>query len=467
MSFASELRKVPPAGKAVAFTAAALGITYGYDISNIAGALMFLPEDLGLNTNQAAAMATSVVVGQILGAMLGGLLANKIGRKRAMLLIAAGYAIFAVLCMLAPGAILLLVFRALLGFTIGLSLSIVPVFIAEASPSNVRGGLLAAYQVATVIGIVSGYFICWVLAFYGSWRLMLGVAAIPAVIVFFLLLRLTETPTYLMMRGQEKEAIEVLHSIETDEARIADEVSSIRQALDEQAQQGSLKEMFTGYLARATMFTMVLGFFVQITGINATIYYAPEIFAQMGYVGMTPQLLLPALVQFFSLIAVVISMNIIDDFGRRKVLLTGIAVMIFANVLLVVTYAAGSGFSGFYQYLGLFAIVIFTMGFTFGFGALVWVYAGEIFPAKYRALGSSIMLTADLVANAIVAQAFPPLLESVGGTGVFMIFGALSVLAFLFVFRFAPETKGRNLEDIHRYWVNGAKWDEPADAQSA
>ncbi|AWB83309.1 sugar porter family MFS transporter [Corynebacterium liangguodongii] len=459
MSFASELRKVPPAGKTVAFTAATLGITYGYDISNIAGALLFLPADLGLNTNQAAAMATSVVVGQILGAMLGGVVADKFGRRNSMLLIAAGYAIFAVLSMLAPGTATLLLCRTLLGFTIGLSVSIVPVFIAEAAPSRVRGGLLAAYQVATVIGVVSGYIICWLLSFSESWRLMLGVAAVPALVVLAMLFRLTETPTYLMMQGREREAAEVLHTLEGDPRRVDEELASIREALSEQSERGSLREMFSGYLARATMFAIVLGFFVQITGINATIYYAPQIFEQMGYVGNTQQLLLPALVQFFSLIAVVVSMNIIDDFGRRKVLLSGIGVMIFANVLLVITYGLGGGFSGFYQYLGLFAIVIFTMGFTFGFGALVWVYAGEIFPAKYRALGSSIMLTADLVANAIVAQAFPPLLGAVGGTGVFMIFGALCLFAFLFVLRFAPETKGRNLEDIHRFWANGAKWD--------
>lgn len=464
MSFAAELKKVPPAGKAVAFAAAALGITYGYDISNIAGALLFLPDDLGLNTSQAAAMATSVVIGQIVGAMLGGVLANKIGRKRSMLLIAAGYALFAVLSMFSPGAVTLFIFRTLLGFTIGLSVSIVPVFIAEASPSNVRGGLLTAYQVTTVIGIVIGYIICWGLSYFESWRLMLGVAAIPAILVFVMLLKLTETPTYLMMQGREDEAIAVLHNLENDETRIRAEIVSIREALSEQSSQGSIKEMFTGYLGRATLFAMILGFFVQITGINATIYYAPQIFENMGYEGNTQQLLLPALVQFFSLIAVIISMNIIDDFGRRKVLLTGIAVMIFANILLVATYGLGGGFSGFYQYLGLFAIVVFTMGYTFGFGALIWVYAGEIFPAKYRALGSSITLTADLVANAIVAQAFPPLLEAVGGTGVFLIFGILSVLAFLFVFRFAPETKGRNLEDIHRYWANGAKWDAPVQS---
>ncbi len=105
------------------------------------------------------------------------------------------------------------------------------------------------------------------------------------------------------------------------------------------------------------------------------------------------------------------------------------------------------------------------MGYTFGFGSLVWVYAGETFPAKYRALGASLMLTADLVANAIVAQFFPGLLELIGGAGVFLVFGGLAVLAFLFVLRFAPETKGRDLSEISAYWANGAKW--PTEMRTA
>lgn len=460
MSFLSDLRAAPPAGRTIALTAAALGITYGYDISNIAAALLFLEKDFGLDSNAQALMATSAVVGQIVGALLGGPLTNAIGRKRAMLLVAAGYVVFAVLSAVSPTAVLLLIVRLLLGVTIGLSITVVPVFVAESAPSAVRGGLLVAYQVAVVIGIVLGYIVGWGLSFSGSWQAMLGVAAIPAAVVFLMLFRLTETPSWLLMKGREDEAVAALRSMETPD-RVDAELSSMKEALASLPTGSAfsrLAEMFRGYLLRASLFAIGLGLFIQITGINATIYYAPKIFEQMGFQGNTQQLLLPALVQLVSLVAVIVSMLIIDQVGRRRVLVIGISVMIVSDALLVAVYAM-SGFRGsLSEILGLIGLMAFTLGYTFGFGAIVWVFAGEIFPSRYRALGSSLVLTADLVANAIVAQFFPPLLDVVGGAGVFTIFGILAVAALAFVLWLAPETKGRSLDDIQSYWRNGGKW---------
>ncbi len=362
-----------------------------------------------------------------------------------MLFVAGGYVLFAVLSGFAPDPALLIVLRTLLGFTIGLSITVVPVFIAESSPNTIRGGLLASYQVATVIGIIFGYVIGWGLSCIESWRWMLGAAAIPAAIVFLALLRIPETPQWLMMTGKDHEAKQVLTQITRPE-EYESELSALRISLEESRGNNSieyLKEMFSGYLARATIFVIALGFFIQITGINATIYYAPKIFEQMGFEGNTQQLLLPAIVQVFSLVAVIISMMVIDSYGRRKVLLSGIGVMIVANILLILVYSLGGGEANGLEILGFIGIVLFTMGYTGGFGAMVWVFAGELFPTRYRALGSSILLTADLVANAIVAQLFPPLLESIGGAGVFAVFGVLALLAFVVVFRWAPETKER------------------------
>lgn len=460
MSFLTDLKAAPPAGRAVAFTAAALGLTYGYDISNIAGALLYLPQEFSLSSSQQAAMATAVVIGQIVGALIGGIVANAIGRRASMILIALGYALFAIISALAPSAGLLLIIRALLGITIGLSISIVPVFIAESAPSTIRGGLLVAYQVTTVIGIILGYIIAWALSYAESWRAMLGVAAIPAILVFFLLLRITETPQWLIMKGRDAEARTILAQREPDAAKVEKEIAGIHKDLAEQSGRGALSDMFHGYLLKASIFAIALGFFIQITGINATIYYAPKIFDQMGFTSTPQQLLLPALVQTFSLAAVIVSMFIVDKLGRRPVLLGGVGVMILANIILVIVYKLGGGFSGVYEILGLVGIIIFTMGYTFGFGAMVWVFAGEIFPTRYRALGSSLVLTSDLIANAIVAQAFPPLLDAVGGAGVFSIFGVLAAIAFVFIFRLAPETKGRELEEITQYWKNGARWPE-------
>ena len=169
----------------IAVTAAALGITYGYDISNTAAALQFVQRDFGIYS----AINTASVVGQIAGAILGGPMANAIGRKKSMLVIAAGYTIFAILTAISPSAGLFLAMRVLLGITIGLSITVVPVFIAESAPASRRGGLATAYQVTCVVGIILGYLVGYSLLPTDTWRWILGVAAVPAFIVLLMLVR--------------------------------------------------------------------------------------------------------------------------------------------------------------------------------------------------------------------------------------------------------------------------------------
>lgn len=460
MSFVTELRRSPTLVLIVAFAAVTLGITYGYDISNIAGALLFVEPDLGLEVSQTASLATAVVIGQIAGALVGGALSDRIGRRTTMLLIASGYVVFAVLSGVAPGYLFLLVMRLLLGLTIGISLAVVPVFIAESSPSRVRGGLLVAYQVTTVIGIIGGYLVCWGLALIESWRLMLGLAAVPAAVVLLLLLRVRETPHWMMLQGRTEEARAALLAL-GHERDVDEEIAAIGEEISQES--GRLADLFRGHLLRATLFVVGLGFFIQITGINATIYYAPSIFESMGFSGHGAQLGIPAIVQTFALIAVIVSMITVDRLGRRPILLIGIGTMAVSTLILDVVFAVGGGAGGSTAgtVFGVLGLITFTMGYTFGFGSMVWVYAGETFPSKHRALGASLMLTANLVANAVVAQFFPPLLDLTGGLGVFLVFGVLCLLAFVFVARFAPETKGRDLSEVSEYWKNGARWTTP------
>ena len=255
-------------------------------------------------------------------------------------------------------------------------------------------------------------------------------------------------------------------------ADIDAELDDIEAALaeEEQGRRGILSligEMLRKPFLRATVFVVGLGFFVQITGINAIVYYSPRIFEAMGFQGNFALLGLPALVQVAGLAAVFVSLILVDRMGRRPILLTGIGIMILANALLVAVFTVGSDFGGALTALGFLGLLLFTVGFTFGFGALVWVYAGESFPARLRSLGSSAMLTSDLIANVAVAAIFLTLLTQLGGAGTFVVFGALAVAAFAFVFKLAPETKGRHLEEIRHYWENGGKWPTASVAATA
>ena len=461
--------RVPRSALVVALSAATLGIIYGYDGSNVAGAQLYFEDYFGLQDDQAAVetIVTATVYGELIGALAGGFIINRIGRKSSIVGVAIGYVIFCLLCAFSVTPMMLGICRFFLGLTIGVSLIAVPIFVAESVPARIRGATLVAYQVAAVVGIILGYL--GALALSGlnesiNWRIMLGLAAVPAVLLIPALLRLPETARWLMLKGRIAEARVSLARTDPD-ADVDAELSDIQQAISSE-KGGRIKEMLRKPYLRATVFVVGLGFFIQITGINATVAYGPKIFQAMGIDTNTESILMSTLVQGIALVAVLASMTVVDRWGRRPILLTGITIMIVSQLAMVLTFATqqGSTFATGQVVLGFIGLAGINVGFVFGFGALVWVYSSESFPARLRGYGSSAMLGSDLLANIIIAQFFLTILSTIGGAWSFGIFAILAVLAWLFVWRLAPETKGRELEEIQSFWENGGKW--PAEQQA-
>ncbi|WP_096285083.1 sugar porter family MFS transporter [Mycobacterium ahvazicum] len=445
-------------GPRIGLTGASVGLIYGYDLSIIAGAQLFITEDFALTTSQQELLTTMVVIGQIAGALGAGVLANAIGRKKSIMLILIAYATFALLGAFSTSLPMLLAARLLLGASIGVMVVVVPVFIAESAPTAVRGALLTTYQLAIVSGLIVGYLAGYLLAGGHSWRWMLGLAAVPVILLLPLVLRLPDTARWYLLKGRVDDARRALLLVEP--AANADaELAEVGRALSEGSPgfKGGIGEMLRPPYLRATLFVIVLGFLLQITGINAIIYYSPRIFEAMGFSGNFALLGLPALVQVAGLAAVGAALTLVDRVGRRPILLCGIAMMIAADIVLTVVFAGGFGGAA----LGFAGILLFIIGYTLGFGSLGWVYASESFPTRLRSIGSSTMLTSNLIANAIVAAVFLTMLHSLGGAGTFAAFGVLAVIAFGFVYKFAPETKGRQLEEIRRFWENGGHWEDP------
>jgi MFS transporter, SP family, galactose:H+ symporter len=456
---AGESPRASPRGRLLGLTAASVGVIYGYDLSIIAGAQLFVTEDFGLTTRQQELLTTMVVIGQIVGALGAGVLANAIGRKKSVVLILVAYAAFALLGASSVSLPMLLAARFLLGLTIGVTVVVVPVYVAESAPAAVRGSLLTAYQLAIVSGLVVGYLTGYLLAGTHSWRWMLGLAALPAILLLPLLIRMPDTARWYVLKGRVDEARAAL--LRADPAADADdELAEMAGALSEGSAgvRGGFSEMLRRPYLRATVFVITLGFLIQITGINAIIYYSPRIFEAMGFTGNFGLLALPALVQIAGLAAVGTSLLLVDRLGRRPILLSGIAMMIAADVVLMAVFAQGR-LGGAGLVLGFAGVLLFIFGYTAGFGSLGWVYASESFPSRLRSIGSSTMLTSNLVANAIIAAVFLTLLHSLGGAGTFAVFMVLTLVAFGFVYRYAPETKGRQLEDIRHFWENGGRWD--------
>src|SRR3954464_15249822 len=218
-------------GFRVAVAAATIGVIYGYDLGNISGALLFITKEFDLSTKQTEWVATIVVAGSIVGALVASRLANAIGRKPTMVLVAITYAIFAVLSGLAQSLVWLDVARFFLGVTIGLSVVTAPIFVAESAPAAVRGALVVMYQVATVSGIVIAYFVDYALAGSGAWRVMLALSAVPSLLVLLLLLRLPDTPRWYVMKGRHDEARAALRQTDPDadaDAELADIEADLR-----------------------------------------------------------------------------------------------------------------------------------------------------------------------------------------------------------------------------------------------
>jgi MFS transporter, SP family, arabinose:H+ symporter len=323
--------------------------------------------------------------------------------------------------------------RFFLGVSIGISTVAAPVFVAESAPAKIRGSLVVGYQVATVVGIMVASFIDYVLAAGGSWRIMLALSAVASALVLISRRRLPDTPRWYLIRGRREEALRRADPTADAERNIREIEGDLAAAHGAQ-----LREMLRLPYARPTVFVVVLGFLVQITGINAVTYYSPFIFYDIGWHGH-PVLLIQGLIEVFSVFATVGALVVVDRIGRRLTLLIGVGVMIASTALLVVLCAQGSRFSGLRSALNFIGILFFTAGFNFGFGALVWVYASESFPARLRTAGASAMLTANLLANLLIARFFPTVLDNLGGEGTFALFPGLAIVSFVFIRALAPD----------------------------
>jgi sugar porter (SP) family MFS transporter len=440
----------------IAGTAAIIGVIYGYDLGSIASAILFLQPDLNLSTFMVSVVTATVVLGQLFGAFAAGRITNTIGRKRTMVAVALGYVIFAALQGLSPNEWFLIVARFLLGFTIGVSIVTAPAYIAESSPRSVRGSMIVTFQIATVLGIAVAYFVGAALAGTESWRLILSLSAIPALIVLLLVLRLPDTPRWALMNGRREEALDLVRRTELD-VDPEEEVARIEEDLAYE-EKGSFLELFQPQFRLATIFVIGLGFLIQITGINAIVYYSPTIIQQVGVTDPFTAIVINGFIQLAGAAAVGCAFLVVDRWGRRPTLLTGVSTMAVANGILILAFAMGPS-----AVLAFIGILLFIVGFNFGYGSLVWIYASESFPARLRTQGGSAMLTSDLFANFLVGVIFLNALGALGGSVTFGIFLILALISLVFIYRLAPETKGRQLESIRQYWYNGGHWPEETE----
>ncbi|WP_064745161.1 sugar porter family MFS transporter [Pseudonocardia acaciae] len=444
-------RGIPGPARRVVYGAATVAFVYGYDQGSIGGAELYLESQLGLSPLTKSIVVTAVPVGTLFGALAGGKIANAIGRKPSMMAIAVGFLVLSALQGAAVDAWSLTAIRLVLGLVVGVSIVAAPQFIAESVTATIRGSALVTFQVATVVGLTVSYIVAVALSATESWRLVLSIGALPGLLAIALLYNLPDTPRWYLMKGRRDEALHTLRNAEPDKDP-NEQVAAIEQDL-RAVESGRFRQLFRPPLRKAGVFVVGLGLLVQLTGINAIVYYSPSIMRDVGFKTTSGALLGAAMLQVIGLVAVIVAFLVVDRWGRRPVLMTGIGVMLAANVVMVIAFASGTA-----QVLGFIGVALFLIGFQFGWGALVWVYAAESMPAQMRAVGGSVLMAADLFGNIVIGLFFPNAMASMGGVWVFALFFVLSAIAITFVYRLAPETRYRPLEDIRTYWEQGGRW---------
>jgi SP family arabinose:H+ symporter-like MFS transporter len=432
------------------------GFLFGYDTAVINGANSYLKAHLNLTPAQEGLAGASAILGCIPGAMFAGFLSDRFGRKKLLFLCALLYAVSALLSAIPRTFDQFLVARVIGGLGIGASSMICPVYIAEIAPERWRGRLGTLFQLGIVTGIFVTLFInqliqglgdeAWNIA--SGWRWMLGAELIPAGAFLALLTTVPESPRWLAQRGRDGEARAILAKV--DGAAHADrELAAIRAAAREE--EGRFSELFTGVYRRPLLLAVVLAMFQQFCGINAIMYYSTKIFSTAG-TEAGAAFAASVWVGLINLVFTFVAIGLVDRAGRRPLLLIGTAVQAVALGLvgwMFHTAAAGAAL--------LACVVVFIAAFAMAMGPITWLFCSEIFPNKVRGRAMSVAAFTVWVACFVVAQTFPMLHDSpvVGPAKTFWIYGGVSLLSFIFVLRFVPETKGRTLEAIERMWRGG------------
>ena len=427
----------------VAAVASLGGLLFGFDTGVISGALLYIKRDYALSAWMQGVVTTAVLIGAVGGAACGGTLTDRFGRKPIIIVMAALFALGSLLSAAATGVVMLFVARLILGVAIGTASMLTPLYLSEMAPKEKRGAVVSLNQLCITLGILISYLVDFGFEHVaGTWRWMLGVGAVPGLLLGVGMLFLPESPRWLASKGRFDQAADVLRMMR-DRQDVDEELSGLRRDVVSEKGDVSLSALFAAPKARLPLIVGIgLAVFQQVTGINTIIYYAPSIFQQAG---MTSPLLPTIGIGVVNVLATVVALLLLDQAGRRKLLLVGLGIMLVCLIAITVALSTGSADAG---AITAVALAAYVGGFAIGLGPIFWLLIAEIFPLAYRGRGMSVASMANWGSNLVVALFFPNLIVLLTLGGAFALFAALSVAAFAFAWRFVPETSGRSLEDI-------------------
>lgn len=421
------------------------GLLFGFDIAIITGAGPFIEEHFDLNELQLGWGFSSLLFGCIVGALVAGRITDLYGRKKVLLIVALLFSLTTVGTGLAPDFTTFVVARMLGGLAVGGASMLSPMYIAEVSPRKVRGSLVSVYQLSIVTGIMVSYLINYLLHDIGehNWRWMFASGVIPSAIFFILLLIVPETPRFLYKIGREDEAFGILKRI-SGKGDATRSIEEIKESFSEK--RVSLREVLKPKYRKMMIVGIGLAIFVQLSGINAIIDYAPRIFRSTGW-NIDAALFATFGLGIVNILFTFVSIWAIDRFGRKPLYIVGSAGMAIALMALSIFKAAGH-FEG---TIVLVICIVYLAFFASCIGPVFWTLVSELFPNKIRGTAMSVPVFVQWFFNGVVVLLFPWMFAGFPVSS-FAILGIMAFAQMLFAYRLVPETKGKSLEEIEKHW---------------
>jgi len=436
-----------------AIVAAVGGLIFGFDTAVISGANAALKVQFNLDDGGLGATVAIATVGTIVGALIGGRSADYFGRRKLLFFIGILYILGALGTALAPSHLVLMIFRFVGGLGVGLSSVCAPIYTAEIAPAKVRGRLVGLVQFNIVLGILVAYLSNYIVAQIVhdpqiAWRWMLGVMVVPSVLFLVFLVAVPETPRWLMAKGHEEKAIAISRRLCNTVEESDEQIQEIRDQLAAAGSQATLSQFFTRRYFKVIALAFFIAMFNQLSGINAILYYAPEVMKQAG-ADDNAALLMSVGVGLMNLIATMAALTVIDRIGRRSLMIVGsIGYLVSMGFLTAVMFMFQGHFNSTSSTLVLIGLLVFIAAHAFGQGSVIWVFISEIFPTRVRGLGQSLGSLTHWVFAAITTYAFPPIIGAWGGGWAFSVFLVCMFGQLVWVLTKMPETKGIPLEEM-------------------
>jgi SP family galactose:H+ symporter-like MFS transporter len=450
---------VAQARRNVTITAAIAGLAgllFGYDTGIVAGALLTITPEFGLNSLQAGLVVGAVPIGAVGGAWFASYGADKYGRRTLILISAAIFIAGAIVSAIAPDSFILIVSRVVIGAGIGVASAVAPVYISEVAPADMRGGLVTFFQLAVTIGILVAYLVG--LAFTDlneGWRWMLGLGAVPALILAIGILRLPRSPRWLMMQDDTEGAKSALEKVRPAGPEAIDlEIQQIRDSTGPDTSRWS--DLKAPAVKAALLVGIGLAVLQQITGINTVIYYAPTIIQSTGVDSASSAILASLGVGIINVLMTVVAMRLLDRAGRRTLLFIGVTGMSVSLFTLGLAFINGMP-ETVSTVMAIGSLMLFVSSFAISLGPIFWLLNAEVYPLAVRGKAAAAGTMTNWFFNFLVSVTFLSLIELLTETGAFWLYGSIGLVTLWFCWKFVPETKGKTLEQVDAIFERRAK----------